>query len=106
MDIHIGSSGTYESPRVHAMVRRRGIRVGRTRVERLMRSWRPQGAAARRHSDLRAPALRKTPCPSCGRTVPTRSPTPRGGAGPATAGRPTRSPAHRPLLRSASQRRH
>ncbi|QBS38828.1 IS3 family transposase [Nocardia sp. CS682] len=29
VDIHTNSGGTYGSPRVHAMLRRRGIRVGR-----------------------------------------------------------------------------
>ncbi|MGW0635007.1 IS3 family transposase [Nocardia salmonicida] len=37
IDIHTSSGGTYRSPRVHAMLARRGISVGRKRVERLMR---------------------------------------------------------------------
>jgi putative transposase len=35
--IHIASSGTYGSPRVHAILQRRGQRVGRSRIEILMR---------------------------------------------------------------------
>ncbi|MFF7945211.1 IS3 family transposase [Nocardia gamkensis] len=37
VDIHTSSGGTYGSPRIHAMLRRRGISIGRKRVERLMR---------------------------------------------------------------------
>jgi putative transposase len=35
--IHGESSGTYGAPRVHAVLRRRGRRIGRSRIERLMR---------------------------------------------------------------------
>lgn len=42
--IHAESRGTYGSPRVHGELRRRGIKVGKRRVERAMRS---QGLAGR-----------------------------------------------------------
>ncbi|WP_328412049.1 IS3 family transposase [Nocardia sp. NBC_00403] len=48
VDIHASSGGTYGSPRVHAMLARRGIGVGRERVERLMRRAGLRGAFLRR----------------------------------------------------------
>lgn len=46
--IHAASGGRYGSPRVHAMLAREGIAVGRKRVERLMRAAGLQGAFKRR----------------------------------------------------------
>ena len=44
--IHAQSSGTYGSPRVQAVLRGHGRRVGRTRIERLMRRAGIRGLAA------------------------------------------------------------
>ena len=44
--IHAESSGTYGSPRVHAVLRGHGRRVGRSRIERLMRRAGIRGLAA------------------------------------------------------------
>jgi len=46
--IHASSSGRYGSPRVHAVLRRQGIRVGEKRVARLMALAGLQGAHQRR----------------------------------------------------------
>ena len=53
--IHEASKGRYGSPRVHAMLRRQGIRVGRKRVERLMRAASLQGAHRRRRKGCTVP---------------------------------------------------
>lgn len=44
--VHSQSSGCYGAPRVHAALRRRGRRVGRSRIERLMRRAGLRGLAA------------------------------------------------------------
>ena len=62
--IHAASDGTYGSPKVHAQLRREGIRVSRKRVERLMRQAGLQGAfmgKRKRSSTRRDPAA--TPAP-------------------------------------------
>jgi len=46
--IHAASGGRYGSPRVHAMLRRQGIRVGEKRVARLMALAGLHGAHRRR----------------------------------------------------------
>jgi putative transposase len=43
------SRRSYGAPRIHAMLAREGIRVGRKRVERLMRQLRIQGAHLHKH---------------------------------------------------------
>ena len=53
--VHAASKGRYGGPRVHAMLRREGIRVGRKRVERLMRSAGLQGAHRRRRKGCTVP---------------------------------------------------
>ncbi|MEV6537225.1 IS3 family transposase [Streptomyces sp. NPDC051639] len=47
-EIHADSGGTYGSPRVHAVLKREGIHVGRKRVERLMRKADIAGISTRR----------------------------------------------------------
>jgi len=53
------SGGTYGSPRVHATLARQGVRVGRKRVERLMRAGGLQGAFLRKK--WRIPSTRQDP---------------------------------------------
>jgi putative transposase len=62
--IHTRSGGTYGAPRVHAQLGRDGIRVGRKRVERLMRAAGLHGAFVRkrRRSSTRQDP-RATPAP-------------------------------------------
>ena len=57
--IHGESNGTYGSPRVHAELRHRGIRVGRKRVERLMRAAGLSGMVRRRkgRTTIRVPGV-------------------------------------------------
>ncbi|MEV0412688.1 IS3 family transposase [Streptomyces sp. NPDC050448] len=48
LQVHDESGGIYGSPRVHAVLRREGTRVGRKRVERLMRQAGLAGISPRR----------------------------------------------------------
>ncbi|PWG14525.1 hypothetical protein DF268_06190 [Streptomyces sp. V2] len=41
--MHTDSGGIYGSPRVHAVLKREGTRVGGIRVHRARPSWRPVG---------------------------------------------------------------
>ncbi|WP_369394581.1 IS3 family transposase [Streptomyces sp. CG1] len=47
-EIHTDSGGVYGSPRVHAVLKREGVHVGRKRVERLMREADLAGISPRR----------------------------------------------------------
>ena len=58
--IHAASDGTYGARRIHAELRlEHGIRVGRKRVERLMRAAGISGAAAAQASAHHGPADRR-----------------------------------------------
>ena len=61
--IHRESGGSYGSPRVHAELRHRGVRVGRKRVERLMRRHSLSGLVKRRKgkTTVRVPGVRPAP---------------------------------------------
>ena len=58
--IHRDSRGTYGARRVHAALRQQGIRIGRKRVERLMRAQRLTGAVPRKRArtTVRVPGVR------------------------------------------------
>jgi putative transposase len=58
--IHRESRGTYGARRIHAALRQQGIRVGRKRVERLMRTQRLSGAVPRKRvrTTIRVPGVR------------------------------------------------
>ena len=61
--IHRDSRETYGAPRVHAMLRRRGICVSRKRVARLMRRQRISGLVKRRRgkTTIRVPGVATAP---------------------------------------------
>ncbi|MFD3825330.1 IS3 family transposase [Streptomyces sp. NPDC058625] len=61
-EIHAESGGVYGSPRVHAVLRREGTRVGRKRVERLMREAGIAGISPRRKGFTRRDP-KATPAP-------------------------------------------
>ena len=57
------SRRSYGAPRIHAMLAREGIRVGRKRVERLMRGLGIQGAHLHKHWKTTRPDRRVTAAP-------------------------------------------
>jgi len=56
--IHADSGGIYGSPRVHAVLKRDGVAIGRKRVERLMREAELAGISPRRKGFTRQARLR------------------------------------------------
>lgn len=52
-EIHTESGGVYGSPRVHAVLKREGVHVGRKRVERLMREADIAGVSPKRNGFTR-----------------------------------------------------
>jgi putative transposase len=62
-EIHAESRGTYGAPRVHAMLARRGIRVGQKRVARLMRREELSGLIRRKRgrTTIRVPGIATAP---------------------------------------------
>jgi putative transposase len=58
--VHRESRGTYGARRVHAALRQQGVRVGRKRVERLMRAQRLSGTVPRKRArtTIRVPGVR------------------------------------------------
>ncbi|MFE7837362.1 IS3 family transposase [Streptomyces sp. NPDC057474] len=65
-EIHAGSGGIYGSPRVHAVLKREGVHVGRKRVERLMHEAEIAGISPRR-GRLHAPRSQGHTRPGPGR---------------------------------------
>ena len=53
------SAGTYGSPRIHALLRRQGERVGRKRVARLMRRADLRARSSRIYRRIPAPVLER-----------------------------------------------
>jgi putative transposase len=62
-EIHSDSRGTYGAPRVHAMLARRGVRVGRKRVARLMAADGLSGLIRRKkgRTTIRVPGVTTAP---------------------------------------------
>jgi putative transposase len=60
--IHHESRGTYGAPRAHAELAAQGIRTGRQRVARLMRTAQPQGVSRRKlRTTIRDEVVRPAP---------------------------------------------
>ncbi|WP_432190672.1 IS3 family transposase [Streptomyces sp. Tue6028] len=61
--VHADSGGIYGSPRVHAVLRREGTRVGRKRIERLMRQAGLAGVSPRKNRGFTRPDPDAEPAP-------------------------------------------
>jgi len=59
--IHERSRGTYGSPRIHAELRYEGVRIGRKRVERLMREAGIEGVSRRKRGKTTKRSARHAP---------------------------------------------
>ena len=63
--VHLRSRRTYGSPRVHRELLARGVRVGKKRVERLMRENGIQGRRKRRFKHTRTPIMAARSLATC-----------------------------------------
>ncbi|MFD5337735.1 IS3 family transposase [Streptomyces hawaiiensis] len=63
--IHQDSGGIYGSPRIHAVLKREGVHVGRKRVERLMRQAGLAGVSPRRSKGFTHRGLDADLAPAC-----------------------------------------
>ena len=63
--VHMRSRRTYGSPRVHRELLARGVRVGKKRVERLMRENGIQGRRKRRFKHTRTPIMAARSLATC-----------------------------------------
>jgi len=61
--IHAGSRGAYGAPRIHAALRREGLRINRKKVERIMREHDIRGITRRKRRNLTVQDTRAAPAP-------------------------------------------
>lgn len=63
IQIHARSRGTYGSPRIHAELKSIGFKIGKNRVQRLMRELKIVGASRRKWANTTLRDLRQAPVP-------------------------------------------